>query len=707
MNPLRRHVESFIRLEPARPAFGAGLRAALAVGVPMVVAATQHLPAATWVGLAALFVTLVDRGGPYRDRALTMGAMTLLGAVMGLVSALHPPSWAAVLLTFLWVTACGFARSYGDTPGLMGVVLANYTVVSLALPAHDFTAALSRSGLFILGGLWAMMLALVLWPLRPYRPARFAIARCYRELADRAEEVGKWPLEGPTAPTNLVEVVDWESRVRQSLEEARGVLASTRRGRAGESDRGEHLLVLLEGVDAVLALLVALPETLEWSPREARYHSLRSEVQRALSEHARDLRHIARALEQDKEAPEPSTWNAERVRRALAAQVTEGGLPDSARAAYSHAEALLVRLREYTEALLEVANHLEDGRPVESDLPMGPHPDSQRSRPLLEPLRDNLGLDSVIFRHAMRLGVTAAIATALVRGLGLDHGYWVIITVIVVLQPYSGMTFQRGLQRAGGTLLGSALAAGLVALVRDPAVLLVAIMLFFAVAIAVKPLSLSFFQVLLAPALVLLAEIQTGDWELAGVRIANTMIGGAIALVGARLLWPSPEHVRFPEEVANALRADREYLLSVASASSDAEPEVREARRKLGLQLLSAEASFQRLLTEYRGASRQLEPAMALLTYARRFGAAVTALAASRQWHGRQDLAPVASFAGNVLEDLALAVEHRREPSPLPKTVTTLQGDTDVLSRTQLDRLVRQLIVLHHATVRAAPQLSP
>ncbi|AGC42763.1 hypothetical protein MYSTI_01415 [Myxococcus stipitatus DSM 14675] len=705
MNTLWRHLESVFHVERTRPAFGAGLRAALAVGVPMVIAAIQHLPAATWAGMAGLFVTLVDRGGPYRDRALSMGAMTLLGAVMGLVSALHGSDGAVVLFTWVCVTACGFARSYGDTPGLMGVVLANYTVVSLALPAQDLTDALIRSGLFILGGLWAMTLALVLWPLRPYRPARSAIAVCYRQLADRAEEVGHWPLEGPPVPVNVVEVVDWESRARQSLEGARDVLASTRRARAGESDRGEHLLVLLEGVDALLALLVALPETLEVAPREPRYQALRAEIHRAFAEHARDLRHIALALEQERREEAPSTWSPDRARRVMASLSEEGALSDSARASYSHAIGLLVRMREYSDALLDVADHLEDGRPVELDMPVGPHPASQRRRPLLEPLRDNLGTDSVIFRHALRLGVTAALATALVRMLKLDHGYWVIITVILVLQPYSGLTFRRGLERTAGTLLGGALAAGLVVLVREPAVLLVAIMAFFAVAIAVKPLSFSAFQVLLAPALVLLAEMQTGDWELAGVRISNTLLGGALALIGARLLWPSPERSRFPEEVASALRADRDYLLSVAAARSDSEPEVREARRKLGIRLLSAEASFQRLLTEWRGSSRQLEPTMALLAYARRFGAAVTAVAASLQWHGRQDLSPVASYAGNVLEDLALAVEHRRVPSPLPRSWVQQEG-ADALFSTQMDRLVRQLTVLHHATVRAAPQLS-
>lgn len=698
MSPLRRHLGDFLRVEPGRPALGAGLRAALAVGVPMGVAAALHLPAATWAGMAGLFVALVDRGGPYRTRALAMGSLTLLGAGVGLVSAMHPPAWAAVLLTLFWVTACGFARSHGEAPGFIGVVLASYSVVSLALPAQHFSDALLRSGLFGVGGAWAMLLALLLWPLRPYQPARLAIARCYRELAAHAESVGRWP---PQAPAS--EDVGWRARTRQHLESARAVLASTRRGREGESGRGEHLLVLLEGADEMFAVLVALTETLEMAPREPRLLAVRSEVQRALMGLAEDARRVGRALEKGEAIRAPSMWGPWWVRQALASLEGADSLPEGARAAYAHAETLLSRLRDFSQALLDVAARLEGGEPVPEGLPLAPRPAADHRRSLLEPLRDNLNLHSVVFRHALRLGVAAAAATALTHVLRLNHGYWVIITVIIVLQPYAGLTLQRGLQRMLGTVLGAVLAAGLVALVSDPAIILLAIVLLFAAAISVQPLSMPAFQVLLTPALVLLAELQSGDWHLAWVRIANTVLGGVLALLCAWLLWPSPEHLRFPEQVASALRADRDYLLRVSAARSTADPSVREARRRLGLELLSAEASFQRLLAEWRGPARQLEPVMAVLTYARRFSAAVTALAASRQGQDAADLTPVVRYAGSVLDELARAVEQRRAPAPLPPHAPL--AVTDTLARTQVDRLVRQLSVLHHAAERLPPML--
>ncbi len=705
MGPLRHHLRAFLRVEPGRPAYGAGLRAALAVGGPMAAAALLHLPAATWVGLSALFVALVDRGGPYRYRASTMGAMTLLGAVVGLAAALHVSPWASVAITLLWVTACGFARSYGDTPGLMGVVLANYFVVSLAIPAKDLSDALLRSGLFLVGGAWAMFLALSLWPLFPYRPARMAIARCYDALADHAEEVSRWPLEGlpPFAAEVLPEAPPWQARVRQLIEQARTVVASTRRGRAGESGRGEHLLVLLEGADAMLVTLVALTEMLEVAPTEPRFHAVRAEVQRALAELAADLRRVRLALEKGTEVSDRPGWSAERVKRALEALDAGGAIPAHVRAGYHYLHTLLDRLRDYAHATVDVAARLEGGSPVPEALSLPTLPTDEPPRhPPWEPLRENLNVRSVIFRHALRMGCAASAAMALVGALNLNHGYWVIITVTVVLQPYAGLTFQRSLQRIAGTLLGAALAAGLVALVREPSIILLAIVVLFAVAMSLQPLSLSAFQVLLTPALVLLAELQTGDWELAGVRIVNTALGGLIALAGTLLLWPSPEHLRLPDQVASALRADRDYLLAVASAPSDAEPSVRTARRKMALALLSAEASLQRLMGEWRGPVKELEPVMALLVYARRFTSAVTTLAASRSGPAApRELSGVVRFAGGVLEELAAAVEQQRRPAPMPAPVPV--GGEDPLVRTHVERLLRQLTVLHSAAERIPP----
>ncbi|WP_244237610.1 FUSC family protein, partial [Corallococcus llansteffanensis] len=677
----------------------AGLRTGLALGVPLAVSALLQLPQASWAGMAGLFVALVDKGGPYRTRARAMGAMTVLGAVVGLIIALPSPFWVDVALTLCWVTACGFARSFGDTPGIVGMLLANLFVVSVALPSHGPGAALMQAAYFVAGGLWSMFLGLVLWPLRPYRPARLAIATCYEALANVAEAVAEWPLEG-SSRVGTWESVQRAARMRQSLETARATLGATRQGRQEESGRGEHLLVLLEDADALSLLLTAMTEALDEAPREGPCRAARVEAQRALRSLVVDLGGVVGALVRGS-VPGPSAWDAEGVTRVLAA---DGGGPEPARSQYAHIAGLLGRLREYSAVALDVASRLERGTPLpERDTkPFSPGPGQERAWWAV--LGDHLTPQSVVFRHALRLGLTATVATAVAEGLGLNHGYWVTITVIVVLQPYAGLTVEKGLQRVAGTLMGGVLAMGLVHVLPAKWMMLAAIVVLICVSVSVRPLNFTVFQVLLAPALVLLAELQSGDWRLAGVRILNTLLGGALALVGIRLLWPSPEHARFPEEVASVLRADRDYLGAVARTPVPTESDLREARRKVGVALLSAEASFQRLLSEWKGPAKELEPGMALITFARRFSAAVTALAASRAWHSTSDLGPVVRYASDALEELSQALVARRVPGGLQRELPPVEG-TDALARTQVSRLVRQLGVLHHAVERMPPAL--
>ena len=75
-------------------------------------------------------------------------------------------------------------------------------------------------------------------------------------------------------------------------------------------------------------------------------------------------------------------------------------------------------------------------------------------------LRANLTPRSATFRHAIRLGVALALATALYRLLPfpVGRGYWIPLTVLLVLRTDFASTFTRGLARLIGTILGAVLA---------------------------------------------------------------------------------------------------------------------------------------------------------------------------------------------------------------------------------------------------------
>ena len=108
---------------------------------------------------------------------------------------------------------------------------------------------------------------LVLWPVRPYRPARLSLAECFRTLAEYVGQVVA-AIQSPSPDDDRFPA--GSLAVRAALEHAQATLATIRRGRPGESGRGERLLVLRETTDRLFGTLIALVETLAAIPQSAR-----------------------------------------------------------------------------------------------------------------------------------------------------------------------------------------------------------------------------------------------------------------------------------------------------------------------------------------------------------------------------------------------------------------------------------------------------
>jgi uncharacterized membrane protein YccC len=309
------------------------------------------------------------------------------------------------------------------------------------------------------------------------------------------------------------------------------------------------LLILHEIADQLFAHLIALLEVSETlAPSE-------TAVQRALADTLRemqgDLRTLAVAIESETDVPRISiAWNGHSVM----AVTNTAERPYDAQLAE-----ILDRMSEYAATATALVASLNTGAPVtqhdEAIEVEDPPP-----QPVLFSLRAILHADSFVLHHALRVAIVTTAAVLVAGLLHLNHGYWVTLTVIVILQPYGAATRQKAMQRVAGTILGGIVAAGLSAAFQSVIAIYVLIAIFTFLCVALLPLNYGAYAVFGTPAFVLLAEASAGDWHLAGIRIVNTLIGGTLALIGASVLWPGDEWNRLPEFVAAAVRADNEYL---------------------------------------------------------------------------------------------------------------------------------------------------
>lgn len=690
-----------------RPAYAAGVRGALAVVAPLIVLPLLGLQGGLWMSIAALHGVLSDRGGAYRTRAITLAAVASASALVSIIATVGQ-GWGGLALVapiaFIVAAGSGLTRAWGPSGATAGMPVLITFLVALAVPftGSPTGEAVERAAFILAGGGWAMLLTLSLWPLSPYRPVRQVVAHCYRELAEYIAEIRQQIAAGRSL--GAYGLAGHAAAVRRAVERAREVLAGTRRGRPNETKRGARLLELYEIADRCFVHAVAIADAVETVAPSERGAAAEDALAALLAEVAATMRALGDAVETEQAAkPIPVTWNGDALRSTLHAHATGlGGVH------FAHIGVLVDRMAKLADTAAAIAAGLETEWQVTRGVvePGGERGDGAPA--VLVTLRAALAPGSLVRRYSFQLGLVTMIAVVITALFKLPYGHWMTITAVIVLQPYTGATTNRAIQRILGAVLGGALAAGLSAVFHDPMAIVALVAIFVALCVALLPLSYAAFSAFITPAFVLLVEVEEGSGGLAWLRVVNTLLGGALALAAARLIWPQPEWSRFPFHLATVLRASREYLEVVTHALTPAGeatgPQLmREARRKIGLAAINAEESFQRLLGEYRGPAADLEPAMALLGYIRRFGNSVAALALAR--HSEEpgqdlEMGVVAGMVGGVLEELADALVEGRAPADLPERPELSDAGVAPLLRARQERLVEQVEGLHHAVAR-------
>jgi uncharacterized membrane protein YccC len=248
--------------------------------------------------------------------------------------------------------------------------------------------------------------------------------------------------------------------------------------------------------------------------------------------------------------------------------------------------------------------------------------------------------------------------------LPLSRGYWLPMTVAIVLRADFGATWRFGLLRVFGTLGG--LLVTTVALHFLPSGFWPDLALMAILCFAFRELASVHYGIavvcLTGLVVILLSFYGVPPDAALHARAIDTAIGSTLALV-AYLLWPTWERGRERAVLAHMLDSYRDYLAAVLHGDARARRETRSAARAARS---AAQASMDRLRAEpARGTS--LPRAEALVAQANRLVRAALVLEAARHdSDGIPAADAVAAFAGHctdALTEAALALREHRAPS--------------------------------------------
>jgi uncharacterized membrane protein YccC len=617
MRPLEALWQIVTHVDRSKINLAQALRNTLGVVAPLIVGQVMGMPRG---GLAmasgALNVSYSDGSDPYKKRAKRMLASTVWCSIAVLLGGLTAHSnVVSVATATAWAFIAGMLVALGTTAADVGVIS---TVVLVIYAAQPLTPrqAVEAAGLALCGGLLQILLSIALWPVRRYEPERRSLAVLFAELA----RIATHPSEATSAPLGTREIA-----------QAHEALSNLATDMSLAALRYRSLLSQAERIRLSLLVLARLRHRLT---RENAFHP----AIEALDQHRENMARLLKAVAESLSTGKEPGLQADRLVLgvALAQQLA---LQDSP-AVQTFSNAVLRDMKFQADALggqlravIELARNATpqgaeafEKREAEQQLWL-------RFAGRLATLRANLSLDSVIFRHAVRLTLCVLAGDATGRVLHPYRAYWIPMTIVLVLKPEFAVTFSRGVLRIAGTLTGLLLATALFHyLPIHTATEIVLIGVFTFLVRWVGPANYGIFGVTISALVVMLISI-TGlaPKEVIQARAINTVLGGAFALL-AYVAWPSWERNRVPELFAALLEAYRKsfgaicaYLLNPTPDSGRQRERTRQAARTTRSNL---ETSFERLAAEPGITQEQLGRVNAMLASSHRFAHAMMALEA-------------------------------------------------------------------------------
>jgi uncharacterized membrane protein YccC len=708
-----------------------GLRAGMAVSTIMAAFYLTGRPFG-WASLGVLQVLTVDNGGPYRSRlgnALTVIAGGSLAIFLGIEAARTLPS--AIIVTALFCFAVTLARVVSQPLASSSVSILVAYIVAYGAQVHTTSAALSAVTYDVIGGLWAAAFSLVFWPVDPFRPARNAVADLYAKLTDLAAAL---PSVNETAPDSGRSAVSrLVPQIRPLIETAQTTLAATPARMTARTVRARNLAAMVQAADLLLARILRIAELgthdtgTQTDTARTRLNDLSAWLVASLAPVEPALRQ--RPMDRGASFSAEGSLSVDMHRRALRFEAS-GNTLSTGTAISAQLDAQLAAAERDCVLSLEVV--YEAVRAIWT----GAEPRATRAAALrssftapavdtpsspqiwLEALQANFTTRSVMFRHALRLAAVTAVDVVILHLIHLNHGYWLPMTSIIVLQPYTGETWQRSGDRVGGTVAGAVLAAILAATIPSETGIMTVICIGCVFTLATYAVDYAWYCFFLTPTIVLLTLPHLRDWHFAAVRMGMTGLGALTAIAAMLLFWPEREAVQLPRLLARAADADAAYIRAMLTfwrcPSGDAQARtlaerniLAPARRACGLATTDAEESLDRALLEHAIPLRATpmherlnHDALTFTTYLRRLTQSITTLAVVGA-ESPQLAATVSGLAARLDAVSTTLIAHQQTPVVTLESASGAVAGVSLVDR-QLARLERQVGVLERAAADIA-----
>jgi uncharacterized membrane protein YccC len=463
------------------------------------------------------------------------------------------------------------------------------------------------------GGLFYFGVSMAFWYMRPHRYAEMQLYDCIRVTAKYLKLRGDlW-----TASADREKIIEKQLGFQVELntihEHLREALINSRLG-SGPSNQNRKMLIVF------ISLVEILELALSTSFDHAKLHEKFKGHEKVLLTYqqlaynlAATLKKLAKSIENRSKYSSGHKLfdDLAMLEKVIAEYESSVGSEAAAEGVY-----MLKTMHRYAEKQVEKINIAEraltlavfrhDFKGADKDLEKYLKPQYYP----LSALKENLSFSSTIFRHSLRLTFTIIIGFIIGQQLTFQNAYWILLTIVVIMRPGYGLTKERSYHRIFGTVLGGAIAFGVLLLTHNAYVIGMLAVLSMILGFAFTSTNYKVGATFVTMYVVFVFGLRTPHIEdVVQYRIVDTLVGAALAFLANYFLWPTWEFLSVPIHSENAIKANRGYLKEISdlyNKKGEIPVSYRLARKEAFIEIGNLMASFQRMVQEPKSKQKSL-----------------------------------------------------------------------------------------------------
>jgi uncharacterized membrane protein (TIGR01666 family) len=565
--------------------------------------------------LGTLLIGGTDNPGPYHRRRnsllIAIATCFAVACITGYLRHIHFIVFIEIIVFGMFFSLVGV---YGNRVNSIGLIA--LLVFVFNIDDHlSGDMVLRTAAIFSAGGIWYFVLFMILQKLLPYKLIQQLLGENFTELGKLLSIKADYYFANPDYDELFNRMIHQQVILRENHENLREILFKTRE-------------IVTESTNKSRILMLMFLDSIDLFERILNSQQNYSNLHRAF-DHTKVLRLFGTYI----------TWLAAEIQQiGLAVQSGFASTPrHDLDEAFNKCQKAFERMREYKMThdnmedfimLRQILNSLQDVTERVKKLHRATTYDAavsqgyslnvetenfipkQEYHPRI--LLDNLSLKSSHFRHAVRVTIGLLVGYIASLFFELGHGYWILLTIVVILKPAFSITKQRNLHRIGGTILGVVTGFLLLYLINDNTALFILMML--AMILAYSFLKINYFIASTSITLyVILSFNFLNPQHITAVlqdRVTDTVIGSIIAYLISSYVLPVWEHSQINQYIKVALNANRKYFDVVAAKFTGKSLDINELkllRKDAIIAMANLSDNFQKMLSEPKRQQMNME----------------------------------------------------------------------------------------------------